>query len=301
MKKLIAETVAYRIYRGDLKCGRLSHAYLLSFGDAANLRAALKLFAGEFFGAESDERAARLIACEGLPDLKIYPAQDKKLTAADAAEIVADSAIKPVERDSKLYVISDFNLASDIVQNKLLKVLEEPPQGVYFLLGATNLSPVLSTVLSRVKLLEIPPFTPAQICSALSRSGIDSRNEEVANSCGGVLGVAQNMLSGGWYDEVKAAARDLFGVTDVKGACAAAVKYGDFKYKNELLGELQREYYNELVLRTKHKKSSLEIPIGAVIYAVEELNRALADVRLNANFSALLYDFSLGVALRCGG
>jgi len=300
MKKLIQGTVAYRIYRGDLESGKLSHAYMLCFGDGANLRETLKLFACDFFEADRDERTARLVMSEGLVDLKIYPARDKKLTAADAAEIVADAAIKPVERENKLYLISDFHLASEIVQNKLLKVLEEPPQGVYFLLGATSLAPVLPTVRSRVKLLEIPPFSQGQILSALNRAGDNPKNKEAAASCGGILGVAQNMLSGGWYEEVKAAAKELFFATTVKEACAAALKYGDFKYKNELLSELQREYFNELKLLAQGDGYMGKIPIGAAVYAVESLNRAFADVRLNANFSALLYDFSLGVAKRCG-
>ncbi|MDE6372870.1 MAG: hypothetical protein K2L72_00045, partial [Clostridia bacterium] len=246
MKRLICGTAAYKIFGGDAAAERLSHAYMLFFADERNLRAALKLFALKFFGEDENTRGGRLILSEGLTDLKVYPAADKKLTADVAAAIVEDAALRPLEYDKKLYIISGFNEASPIFQNKLLKILEEPPAGVHFLLGATTLSPVLDTVKSRVKMLEIPLFTPTQIFAALEREGNNPLNREASEACGGVLGVAQNMLSGGWYAETVNAAREICSASTVGEAADAAVKYGDFKYKRDLLAEMQRTYFGEL-------------------------------------------------------
>lgn len=114
MKDLICGTAAYKIFCGDAQADKLSHAYMLYFADERNLRAALKLFALKFFGESSDTRGGRLIEAEGLSDLKVYPAPDKKLTADVAAAIVEDAALRPLEYDKKLYVISGFNDASAI-------------------------------------------------------------------------------------------------------------------------------------------------------------------------------------------
>ena len=62
--------------------------------------------------------------------------------------LIEDCAMRPSAGDKKLYVISSFEDCSAVVQNKLLKVVEEPPDGVSFLLGATTLSPVLPTMYS---------------------------------------------------------------------------------------------------------------------------------------------------------
>ena len=64
-------------------------------------------------------------------------------------EIKEESALNPVEGDKKLFVIGDFAELGVAQQNKLLKLLEEPPEKVYFLLGATTSYPILQTVLSR--------------------------------------------------------------------------------------------------------------------------------------------------------
>ena len=295
MERLICSTAAYKIFCGDKRADKLSHAYMLYFADGRNLRAALRLFALQFFGAEADDRNGRLILSEGLPDLKVYPRPDNKLTADAAAAIVEDAALKPLEYDRKLYVISDFQTASPIFQNKLLKVLEEPPAGVHFLLGTTSLAPVLDTVKSRVKLLEAPLFTPAQIAGALDRQGDNPLNAAVAEASGGVLGVAQDMLGGGWYKEVADAAKEICAADTFAKACTAALKFGDFKHKSELLSEMQRIYFGEVKRYAENAEYRGKISKGAAIYAVESINGAFADLKFNANFSSLLYDFLLRV------
>lgn len=296
MEQLICGTAAYKIFKGDAASGRLSHAYMLYFPDGRNLREALKLFALSFFGADRGDRNGRLIMSEGLTDMKIYPNAEGKLTADAAAEIVEDAAIKPFEYDKKLYVISDFNQASAIFQNKLLKVLEEPPQGVHFLIGTTSLAPVLDTVKSRVKLLEIPLFSAAQIFSALERKGSNPLNMSAAEACGGILGTATDMLSGGWYENVASAAKEICSAATMGAATEAAVKYGDFKYKKELLSEMQRIYFGELKKYAQNPEYAGALKKGAVSFAAQYINKALADVKFNANFSSLLYDFLIRVA-----
>lgn len=298
MEQLIYKTAAYKIFCGDKLSGKISHAYMLYFADPRNLRDALKLFALEFFGADKNSRDGRLILSEGLSDLKIYPQPGGKLTADTAAEIVGDAALKPLEYDKKLYVISDFQSASPIFQNKLLKVLEEPPEGVYFLLGTTSLAPVLDTVKSRVKLLETPPFTAEEIYEALRRGGDNPLNKQVAQSCGGVLGAAQDMLGGGWYKEIAEAASEICAADNLSKATAAAVKYGDFKYKKELLAEMQRVYFGQVKNYAKDPDFAGVLSKGAAIFAAESLNGAFADLKFNANFSSLLYDFLLRVTAK---
>lgn len=296
MEQLIYGTAAYKIFSGDRRGGTLSHAYMLYFADERNLRQALKLFALEFFGADKDDRNGRLILSEGLTDLKVYPQPDKKLTADAAGAIVDDAALRPLEYDKKLFIISDFHNASPIFQNKLLKILEEPPQGVYFILGAASLAPVLDTVKSRVKTLEIPAFSTAQILSALNRAKENPLNARAAQSCGGVLGVAQNMTEGGWYAETVKAAGEICAASTVSKAVSAAMKYGDFKYKKELLAEMQRTYFEEVKRYAADGEYSGVLTKRAAVYAVESVNGALSDVKFNANFSSLLYDLLLRIA-----
>ncbi len=297
MYTLLSQTTAYKILKGDVRANRASHAYLLYFPDAANLRRALKFFAVALCGKDMSSREGGLIMSESFSDAKIYPAEGKKLSVADADDIASDCALKPIEGDKKIFIISSFEEASPVVQNKLLKGLEEPPSGVHFLLGATTLSPVLQTVISRVRLLEIQPFTPSDIAAALDRAGGDkARNAAAAESCGGVLGEAQAMVSGAWFDEILTAAEEISRADTIEKAGAICLKYGETARKEELLRQVQRIYFNRLSDCAKRgAKGDGAFVLPALIFAVRAVNDALADLKFNANFSNLLYDFALKV------
>jgi len=292
VEQLLKGTTAYKILSGDRKQNRLSHAYMLDFPDSKNMRAALKIFALEFFGTDAATTLGERILGGSYPDFKIYPKEDEKLSADSIAELLEDSVLRPVEGTDKLYVISGFENASPLLQNKLLKTLEEPIAGVHFLLGAASLAPVLDTVKSRVKILTVPPFSEAQIFSALEREGHNEINAAAARSSGGILGVAENMVSGGWFGEVLSAAEEICTTVRVGDIGAVAAKYGDTKYKAELLSEMQRRYFS--ALKGEGRTAKVLQP-AAIIYALEKLNGAFADLKFNANFQGLLYDFLLKV------
>lgn len=292
MQKLLESTTAYKIFAGDLAANKLSHAYMLHFPDGRNLRAALKLFALKFFGAEKDAVLAKRINGENFVDLRIYPEDGKKITADGVAEIIGDCALRPVEGARKLYVICGFDTASPLVQNKLLKTLEEPLEGVHFLLGACSLAPVLDTVKSRVKTLEIAPFSERQIFEALERQGHSELNAAAAKSANGVLGAAENMVGGGWFQGVADAAAEICASLNEGDIGEVAARHGDTKYKEELLSEMQRLYFTALTEGTG-PANGLSKP--ALVYAVESVTRALSDLKFNAYFQGLLYDFMLGV------
>ena len=291
MEKLIKNTTAYRILSGDRQSNKLSHAYMLHFEDAKNMREALKLFALEFFGADGSVLGHRILN-ESYPDLKIYPEDGKKIAADGVAEIIEDSALRPVEGTKKLYVICGFDSSSALIQNKLLKSLEEPLEGIHYLLGVVSLAPVLDTVKSRVKLLEIPPFSEKDIFEALERREHNGLNREAAKSANGCLGAAENMVEGGWYSEIRDAAEKICFNTRIGDVGEIAAAFGDTKYKAELLSEMQRLYFTAL---TEGGRLAGILCKPALIFALEKINGANADVRYNAFFQGLLYDFMLGV------
>ena len=298
MKELILSTTAYSTFSHDVASGKLSHAYMLYLSDINSLRFALKIFALRFFGLTEDEADGRRIMKESLVDLRIYPDEGKKINVEAISNLLGDSALKPLEYDKKLYIISGFNEATALVQNKLLKILEEPPEGVYFLLGVTTLAPVLDTVKSRVKTLTIPPFTESEILSALERKGKNPLNAQAAKSCGGIFGTAENMVSGGWFSEICTAAKEICTASRLHMVGAIAIKYGDTKYKAELLSQLHLLYHNALLERAQGENlsevaSTWQTP--TLVYAIESVDKAGADLKFNANFQGLLYDLMLRI------
>lgn len=296
MKELIFGTTAYSTFKNDVGHNRCSHAYMLHLNDQKNLLSVLKIFALKFFGFEEGSAEAARLEKGNFPDCRFFPPEGKPLNADAVGEVLADSVLNPLEGDKKLFVISNFEQASALLQNKLLKTLEEPPRGVYFLLGVTSLAPILDTVKSRVKTLAIPPFTPEQIFKALERKGENSLNRAAAESCGGIFGVAENMIEGGWFKEITDAALEICTVHSIGDIAGVAAKYGDTKYKSELLSEISLLLHNALEEKVKNKAQgevarAFQTPV--LIGACERVDKASADLKFNAYFQGLLFNFML--------
>lgn len=297
MKTLLEGTAAYRTLSNDAAKGRLSHAYMLFFNDAKNLRYALKLFALRLFNLFEESADGKRVMKETHPDCFVYPAEGKKLTADAVSELLGESVMRPVERDKKVFLVN-FDDASALVQNKLLKTLEEPPAGVYFILGVTTVAPVLDTVKSRVKTLTVPPFSSEEILSALIRKGSNPLNKNAAESCGGIFGVAENMVGGGWFEETVRAAKEICTAKTAGDAGIIALKYGDTKRKTELLTEAGLLYHNALGEKIRGEKQGAVARAWltpTLVYAAESIDKACSDLKFNAFFQGLLYDLMLRI------
>ena len=255
MRQLLQSTHACTLLKAERTEGRLNHAYLLIFDDARNLKTALKEFSKIFFGADGEgadaERISRLIDEENFSDCMFFPESGKKFSVEDAERILEESALKPVEGNKKLFVAGDFAEATTQAQNKLLKLLEEPPEGVYFLLGATVSFSVLPTILSRTEKLEIPPFTQREVTACLNRlyPGKESETGLCAAASGGSVGAAQNILEGGYYKQLVLDAFEL-AETDPFRLPSIVKRVGETKYKKELVSLLRLIFRDALLLKT---------------------------------------------------
>ena len=175
---IFRESKAYRIVAGDAAQGRLSHAYLLLCPDTANLGAFLRELAAVVVtdglaGAEA-ERAARPGAEDRYPDCRFFPAAGGKCGVAGVKAMLGGCYIRPAEDRRKVFVLSAVHEMLAAAQNKLLKVLEEPPENVVFLLGSASEYAVLSTVRSRTTRLD-PHSFPARGIEAYLKEKYPSR------------------------------------------------------------------------------------------------------------------------------
>lgn len=299
MRQLIHSTQAYTILQAEQTENKLNHTYLLVFNDPRNLRFALKEFAKIFFEASKAESRKRerihsLIDSESFSDCIILPEIGKKFSVEDAEKIREESSLKPVEEERKLFVIDNVAEATVQAQNKLLKLLEEPPRGVYFLLGATFTFSVLQTVLSRAQKLEIPPFSVETETECLSRLYPDVPDISIyAAASDGCIGAAQNIIDGGYYKELTENALELI-ETDPFRLPLTIKKMGDTKYKKEFISLLRLIYRDLLIFKTAQindiKNSDIKIRRKAERYLMlkSEMKR-LQVLSENYSLSSLLY------------
>ena len=108
--------------------------------------------------------------------------KDKKSIGVEAVrDIKATAYIAPNDLDVKCYIINDTDSMTVQAQNALLKLFEEPPGGVYFILLCTSPSSLLPTVRSRapeLRTTEFPADTLEKLLIADSRDAAKAAEKD---------------------------------------------------------------------------------------------------------------------------
>ncbi len=114
----------------------------------------------------------------------------------ESQEIIKKLSLKTFEAEFKVMIIWLPEKMHVSAANKLLKLLEEPPQGTVFLLVSDDPSSVLGTIQSRSQLLKIPRIDGAAISKALvDEYSIDATEaERFAKLASGSFVAAQEIV-----------------------------------------------------------------------------------------------------------
>ncbi len=83
--------------------------------------------------------------------------------ASEASEIIKKLSLKSFESDFKIMIIWLPEKMHLSTANKLLKMVEEPPEKTLFLLVSDEPDKVIPTILSRCQLVKIPSFRPGAV------------------------------------------------------------------------------------------------------------------------------------------
>lgn len=87
--------------------------------------------------------------------------------SSEAAEIIKKLSLKTYESDFKIMIIWLPEKMHISAANKLLKLIEEPPEKTIFLLVSEDPDKVIPTILSRCQLIRLPGFSNDQISDYL--------------------------------------------------------------------------------------------------------------------------------------
>ena len=101
--------------------------------------------------------ACKNAANHNHPDIiKIAPLEGKKnIAVSQVRELKSDAYIKPHMSQKKVFIIDYADTLNEQSQNALLKVLEEPPENVIFILIAETKASFLETIISRCVVLTL--------------------------------------------------------------------------------------------------------------------------------------------------
>lgn len=286
-RNLLKNTNAYKIIVGDKKRGTLSHAYLVVCPDGILLREYMREFARLFLCERGDGcgkcRACALVEKERYADCDFYPAEGERLKVADIDDLIPKTIVKPLENDLRLFVLCGGENMTAEAQNKILKTLEEPPANAHILIGATADYNLLSTVKSRVKRLEIPPFTDAEIRRALGDDFTDKERLEAAITLGGgKIGETIKAYSDDRAIETKRLCEDvLFKMKSSKDAARYSARITKDNVKDVVA--ILKSRINAMMTRDFDKARESGYTLGALVAITDYLTEKERALFFNAN------------------
>lgn len=185
---------------------RIPHAILID-GDKGTGRHTLARYIAQAAVCGKDNapcgecRSCRVAKSGAHPDITfISPEEGKKfINVGQIRTLRAEAFVKPHMSKRRVFVINTAETMNESAQNAFLKVLEEPPEGVIFILVSLSASELLETVVSRCTRLSLVPPDIDMAIRYISENTDYGREliAAAAEETGGNIGAALGILSDG--------------------------------------------------------------------------------------------------------
>jgi len=141
--------------KNQVKTGRLSHAYLFIGTRGTGKTTCAKILA-KAVNCEhpvDGNPCGKCPACLGIEDgsvMDVVELDAASNNGVDNVRALRDEAVfSPASVKKRVYIIDEVHMLSTSAFNALLKILEEPPEHLMFILATTELNKVPATILSR--------------------------------------------------------------------------------------------------------------------------------------------------------
>ncbi len=185
----------------DIAAGRLAHAYMIEGPEGSGKKTLAKLIAAAAACRESDPPCMKCVSCDKImrgqsPDVITVEAESGKvqLGVDVIRRLREDSVFAANDLDTKTYIFPAADTMNIQAQNALLKLLEEPPDGVRFLLLTENAQGLLATIRSRAPLLRTEALKDDVVSDWLSEN--DANAAALKKSDPQAFAVAVRLSSG---------------------------------------------------------------------------------------------------------
>ncbi|MFQ8808341.1 MAG: DNA polymerase III subunit gamma/tau [Oscillospiraceae bacterium] len=160
--------------KNQLQTGRLSHAYLFTGTRGTGKTTCAKILAKAVNceNPQDGNPCNRCAACRSIDAgacMDVLEIDAASNNGVDSVRALRDDAVyTPAEVKKRVYIIDEVHMLSLSAFNALLKIIEEPPEHLLFILATTELHKVPATILSRCQRFAFRRIVPEDIVGRLN-------------------------------------------------------------------------------------------------------------------------------------
>ena len=195
-----------------LRSGRVPHAFIIEGAVGTGRRTLANMLARALACTGENKPCGECACClmSENPDIVTVLPEKANITVDKIRKIREDAYILPNQSDKRVFIIPDANLMNEQAQNALLKVFEEPPKRVAFILTCEYANQLLATVRSRAVVLKLSPVQKDAAVKYILEQNPEFNSAEVERAVAdedGNIGRALIRLSG--EDKADSTAREI--------------------------------------------------------------------------------------------
>ncbi len=242
-ERLVGQEAAVAALSEALASPSPGHAWLFVGPEGVGRRPAALAFAAALNCERSNVGCGECLSCRKVlrgahPDVHFVVPEGQQILVDQIRGSSTDRGVIPeasrsaLEGRTKVFIIEDAAQLNPHAANALLKVLEEPPEGVAFLLVTADAEALPETVVSRCRRIDFVPLGPQAIRTVLTdHHGLDEEQAAWAARLGGNLARALRLA----FDANAAARRASH------AALPATLASGDLAEAIRAVDDIRRE------------------------------------------------------------
>ena len=207
---IVGQEPIARTLQNAIEHDRTAHAYLFCGTRGVGKTSMARIFARELNSSkdliQNTEISEAILKGNDLDVIEIDGASNRGVQ--EARDLIAASGLAPTRCTYRIYIIDEVHMLTTPAFNALLKIMEEPPAHVKFILCTTEPHKVPATIQSRCQRFDFKSISSSKIAAHLNfileKEGITADEEIVAHvsrlgngSMRDALSILERLLAGG--------------------------------------------------------------------------------------------------------
>lgn len=253
--EIVGQEHVTRTLKGAITTGRIGHAYLFCGPRGTGKTTIARLLAKSLNcdkrtkDGDCDNSCSFCLAVNENRSLDLIEIDAASNRGIDEIRSLKESALVAAPGGKyKIFIIDEVHMLTKDAFNALLKILEEPPAHIVFILATTEPHKILPTVLSRVQRFDFKRLNPKEIFGKIKQM---AKSENVAIDMEGLMAIA--VSADGALRDAEVALSKVMAANDRKKEISVGDVY-------DTLGLIPLNYFPEFVgyLASNDKSSALD-------------------------------------------